>query len=133
MNNLEDLLGKIKFLGSILGAIVVLLGYLAHICKFLKPLLALIVFLGTIIIPNGLLVWLWLYVAGMNSNRIGETRVFLSLITQLTAAVSVYTFCWGKWLYPKLNPWLKGQLRNTKPSSSRQENKQKREKMPPST
>jgi hypothetical protein len=52
--------------------------------KILKPSMKLLAFLGTQIIPNGIIVWLLLYVAAKNSNRLMEPLVFLSLIAQAT-------------------------------------------------
>ena len=103
----DELLKKIGTTGGILTGIVGILGAIAAIYKFLKPLLAILVFVGTIVIPNGFLVWNWMYAATSNANRLGETQVFNWLIVQLTFFVSAYTFCWGKWFYPRLAPWLK--------------------------
>lgn len=127
MADLEDLIKKIGLVGTLLGAIVLALKYLTDIYRLLRPYLALIIFLGTIVIPNSLIVWYGLYIAAINSSRMGEAGVFFLLAAQLTAATSIYTFFWGKWFYPSLSSWLKRQFKEIKSPSAQTEETQKQD------
>lgn len=120
----DDLLKLIVALGAILAAILALLKALADLYKFLKPFFGPIVFWGSILIPHGLIIWYWMYLAAINSNRIREGQVFIWLIIQLTLLTSIYTFIWNKWIYPKLNLWLKSQLDDTQLSNTQGKHKQ---------
>lgn len=112
MDNSQDFLQQLIYVGAVLGAILVILKTLIDIYKSLKPFLGPVVVWGTIVVPYGLLIWYWMYIAVINSTRIGEKQVFISLIIQLTLLISIYTFCWGKWIYPKLKQWLEKQSIN---------------------
>lgn len=127
----QDLLQQILLYGAILAAILALLKTLADLYKFLKPFLGPIVFWGSILVPHGLIIWYWMYLAAINSNRIREGQVFIWLIIQLTLLTSIYTFIWNKWVYPKLNFWLKSHLHNSQSSKIRN-HKKKRDEIPPS-
>jgi len=85
--------------------------------RILKPSFKLLVFLGTLVVPNGVIVWLFLYRAAENPNRLAEPPVFLSLIAQATIVISLYTVIWGMWLYPRLRPLLLGQKQSVQQSS----------------
>jgi len=65
-------------------------------------------------------VWFFMYLAAENSNRIKESAVFLSLIAQSTAIISLYVFAWGAWLYPKLKPWFRNQVHSALKASQDQ-------------
>jgi membrane protein implicated in regulation of membrane protease activity len=100
--------------------------------KLRKPLWILLVLLATVVIPDGIMVWLVMYISAQNIDRVREPTVFLSLTFQLTAALSLYTVFWGLWLYPKLKPWLRPQMRNvTELSISKQTNGQEKVLQPP--
>lgn len=87
--------------------------------NLLKPLVALVLFLGTVIIPSGSIMWLLMYLVVENSNRIREPRAFLSLIVESTAAISLYVLFWGMWFYPnKLKPWVKNQMKKRNAQTS---------------
>lgn len=103
----QDLLQQILLIGAILGAILTLFKTLADLFTFLKPFLSPMVFWGSILVPQGMIVWYWMYLAAINANRIAESRVFIWLVIQLTLLISAYTFAWSKWVFPKLNRWLK--------------------------
>jgi hypothetical protein len=112
MANLRDTLEEVK---GILLVIVAILGALAALfekLKVLKPLIVCVLFLATVIVPAGSMAWFFTYLAAENSNRIKEPVVFLSLVAQSTAAVSLYAFFWGMWLYPRLKPWFRNQVRS---------------------
>jgi hypothetical protein len=55
------------------------------------------------VIPNGVIIWRFQYLAAENAARLTEPGVFLSLVGQEFALVLVYNSVWGIWLYP----WLK--------------------------
>ena len=88
-------------------------GRLAMFARFL-------VFLAILTVPNLLIIWSALYVAALNHDRLWEAGVFLALVAQVTVAVSLYTFLWGVWLYPKLRLLVKKPKRSTQGISARQ-------------
>ena len=88
-------------------------GRLAMFARFL-------VFLGILTIPNWLIIWYVLYVAALNHDRLWEAGFFLALVAQATVAVSLYTFLWGVWLYPKLRLLVKKPERSSQGISARQ-------------
>ena len=112
MTNGNDWVQIIVSTGTMFSAIAAIVGAIVALAKIrsLKPILAAIVLLATIVVPNSVLVYVWMYAATANSNRLGEAQVFIALTLQLTLFVSVYTFCWGKWFYPKLSLWLHRQI-----------------------
>ena len=123
---LEETAKVIGGIALILTAILTLFGKLGETWnkilkplwyKILKPSIKLLAFLGTQIIPNGIIVWILLYSAAGNSIRLAEPQVFLSLITQATVAVSLYAIVWGIWLCPWLRPLLVNQKRSAQQSS----------------
>jgi hypothetical protein len=93
--------------------------------KLKRPLQILLILLATVVIPDGLMVWLTMYMSAQNVDRVREPAVFLSLTFQLTAALSIYTVLWGIWLYPKLRPWLRFQMQGiTESPASKQTSSQ---------
>lgn len=94
----------------LLAAILKLIGILGKVWITIKPLVMLLVFLGTAVIPIGIIIWIVLYRAAENSNRLSEPLVFLSLVFQATALISLYTIAWGCWVCPRLWRllWKKG-------------------------
>lgn len=133
MANLRDTLEEFK---EILLIIIAILGYIAALLKkrkLLKSLMACVLFLATVIIPAGSIVWFFMYLVAENSNRINESAVFLSLVAQLTAAVSLYAFLWGMWLYPKFKPWFRDQARSILKSPEEGQAQEDEGKQKPST
>lgn len=131
MIDFQDLLQKLLLAGALLGALLAVLKYLADIYKILKPFLGPVVLWGSILVPHGMIIWYWMYLAAVNSSRIREGQVFIWLIIQLTFLTSLYTFLWGKWLYPKLKRWAKSQSNGVKSSTHQGKHGQKGEYMPP--
>jgi len=118
---LGNIVGILAAITAVLGALLALFGRLGEVRerilkptwnKLRKPLLILLILLATVVMPNGFMVWLVMYVTAQNTDRVREPTVFLSLTLELTAALSLYTIFWGLWLYPKLRPWLRPQMRN---------------------
>lgn len=126
----QDLVQQIILVGIFLGAILTILKHLADIFSILKPFLGPIFFVGSILAPHGFIIWSWMYVAAINSNRIREGQVFTSLIIQVTLLTSIYTFIWGKWFYPKLNLWLQKQLPLVHSSNAQLEPGKKKRRAP---
>jgi membrane protein implicated in regulation of membrane protease activity len=124
MSDLNDGLGNctraIIGVAALLGAITVFWDKLKEVWKkhlkppwnrLLKPLAVLVICSATIVIPVGSVVWLFLYLAAENAARITESAVFLSLVGQSTALISLYVLAWTLLLYPRLKHWLANQLR----------------------
>lgn len=123
----QDLVQQIILVGVFLGAILTILKHVANLFSILKPFLGPVFFVGSILVPHGFIIWCWMYIAAINSNRIREGQVFTSLIIQVSLLTSLYTFIWGKWFYPKLNLWLQKQLTQTHLPNVQLEHKQKKE------
>lgn len=98
MDSINELL---KNIGLILGALLAILRILWDVVKPLKSVINFLAFLGIQIIPNGFIVWFWLYHSALNANRLTEPVVFLSLAGKELLALAVYNLFWGIWLYPK--------------------------------
>ncbi len=99
MDNINELLQKI---GILLGALLTLLSALWQLVISLKPAINFLAFLGTQIIPNGFIVWFWLYHSALNANRLTEPAVFFSLAGEELLALVIYNLSWGIWLYPRI-------------------------------
>jgi hypothetical protein len=131
MANLRDALDEFN---EILLLIVAILGAIAALLKrikVLKPLIVCVLFLATVVIPAGSIAWFFMYLAAENSSRITEPAVFLSLVAQSTAAVSLYAFFWGMWLYPRLKPWFRNQVRSILKSSEEDQAQEGEDKQEP--
>ncbi len=112
-----DTLKTIRDIIEILAAIVAGVTTTWALLKRERVLLALIVASLTIIIPQGFLIWSLVHLAAENSDRLAEPAIFLRLIGWYTAFVSLYTlvwtYCWGRWVYPRLRPWHEKQHQST--------------------
>lgn len=121
MDNINDILQKI---GIFLSALATTLGALWQLVKSLKPAINFLAFLGTQIIPNGFIVWFWLYHAALNANRLTEPAVFFSLAGEELAVLVIYNFFWAFWLYPRIKFLLpKSQSKEKAPSGKKPERK----------
>lgn len=81
--------------------------------KLLKPLLKIVVFVLSLALPNGLIIGLlFRHVAFFYWKKnslefmVANPTVFLQLIILQTVLVSVYSFLWAIFLYPKLRTYL---------------------------
>lgn len=118
-----DWVQLIDAIGKVLGTLVTVLSLLVVLAR-LRSLRLLLAYLGaaaTILVPNSVLVYVWMYAATANSNRLGEAQVFVALTVQLSLFVSLYTFAWGKWIYPRLSPWLRRQATGAPPAPAPRE------------
>ena len=113
MLTLEQLLKELVIWSTILGTLLTLLKGFADIYRTLKPSFGPLFFAGSILVPQGLIIWFYLYLAATNANRIGDNLVFIYIVVQLIVFTSAYTFIWGKYFYPKLNRWLRSQPPNS--------------------
>jgi hypothetical protein len=103
IENINDLLQKILIgLTTVSGIFALLRNFFEQ----LKPCINVIAFLGTQIIPNGLIVWYLLYLSAINTHRITKPNILLLLVLQATAAIVIYNLIWGIWLYPKIKKLL---------------------------
>lgn len=108
--NIEELPEQLRDLGVILIGITaflqILVKFIELFTKFLKTIPArVMMFLSlaaSLFVPNGIIIWYYFYLVGLNSHRLSEVKFFLSMITQLTVLISLYAFVWSKWFYPKL-------------------------------
>lgn len=114
MDNINRILletgGALLGLLSIVGTVLQLLGQLQQVLEKLnqfwirvhpalkKPL----VFIAQEIIPNGIIIWIWYYVAAVNARRLAEPQVFLLLVAYTTLSIVSYNIFWRRWIYPKL-------------------------------
>jgi hypothetical protein len=135
MTTLQDIIEILKKITTLITGILALIvsilalfGKLTEVWNTIrKPLLKLLIFSGTVVAPNGIILWFFMDLAAQNHSRLGERLVFLSLVAQPTLFISLYAFCWGKWLYPWLRPLFGKQDRVAKqlPSDSHENSKQK--------
>jgi hypothetical protein len=118
LENINDVLVVVM---GLLGTMLLLTGKLQEVWnkilkplwdKILKPGLKFLGFGATLIIPSGIIMWYFLYLAAKNSNRLGEPVVLLWLIVQSTLALSAYGIIWGVWLCPKFLSFLVKQDQN---------------------
>jgi hypothetical protein len=114
MTQSNEWLQQLINIGTAVSVLVGILTGLATLTKLLRqaawtlrPVLAAATILATVAGPNLLLVWVWLYAAGENANRLSEAPVFLAITLQLALVVSAYTLIWGVWLYAPLSRWLR--------------------------
>ena len=119
INNMDGINELLQTIGVFLGALVMVLSALWKLVKSLKPAINFLAFLGTQIIPNGFIVWFWLYHSALNANRLTEPVVFLSLVGEELAALVIYNLFWGIWLYPR----IKFLLPNFSPLGAASDNK----------
>lgn len=136
MTTLQDIIVILTAVTAVIAGILKLFGKLTEawntILKpvwnmILKPLLKLLIFLGTVVVPTGIILWLFMELAAKNHSRLGEQLVFLSLVSQPTVLISLYALFWGMWLYPRLRPLFGKQDRVAKHllSDSNESSKQK--------
>ena len=110
INNLLEQLGiltiLLTFIATLLGIILKFLEIRENDADFqkyiLKPFIKLLSFIFSLVVPNGVLVSSYFYLAGLYPHRLSENFFFISLVAQLIIGVSLYAFVWGKWIYPKL-------------------------------
>jgi hypothetical protein len=126
MNDIEYAIKVLKDMGVIIGiitaavvgitglitAIAALAGKLKEVMErvlkplwkiVLWPLLRFVLISLTLIIPNTVIVWWFIYwLAEYLTPIIRNTDVFLFVVTMLAALISVYSLFWGMWLYPVL-------------------------------
>jgi hypothetical protein len=95
MTNLDNILKTLAIItaivvaiGGLLAAILEVLGKLKQVWEILKPSIKYLAFLGSQIIPNGAIMWIFLYRAAENSNRLAEPQVFLLLVGEATIVLS---------------------------------------------
>jgi len=107
-----DLEGIAKFLTAIaviIGAVTGLITAVKHFWKqikpfwdkIMKPALKFVAISLTLIIPNGIIVWYFVFRIAEDWTPIIRNRdIFLSVVAWLTVFVSAYSLLWGMWLYP---------------------------------
>lgn len=68
---------------------------------FLK-LLEFLIYGSSLVVPN-MGIGYFFYLVGTSPNLLSETKFFWIIIAQLTTGVSIYTYIWGRWIYPRLH------------------------------
>jgi hypothetical protein len=106
MENMDKITELLKKIGELLLVISGALGVLGQFFKKLMPAIKFLTFLATQIIPNGIILWGFLYIAASNADRLTEPNVFLSIVGQELALIFIFNSIWGIWLYPKLRNLL---------------------------
>lgn len=113
-NSIETLTKLLTGLGALFGAILALLGPLRGIWrKILKPISQFVIATSTLVIPNGLIIGGLLYrvaryywEAGRPEFLITNPAVLAQLVILQAGLVSLYSFLWSQWAYPRLRPWF---------------------------
>lgn len=79
----------------------------------LKPLAKLFIAIASIVIPNGFFIGWWTfyiggyyYQLGMADYIVTNPAVFWQLLAWQTALVSIYSFFWAIFLYPRIKAWF---------------------------
>ena len=130
---LEDMTASwqkwITLIGAALGVVVVALQIMDRLVPFLrwihsrivnpvwngplKPLVKLFIAIASIVIPNGLFIGFWTfyigdyyYQMGMADYIVTNPAVFWQLLAWQTALVSIYSFLWAIFLFPKVKAWF---------------------------
>ena len=75
--------------------------------KILWPLIKILTFMGTLAVPIGIIVWVFMNLAAENPGRLDEQVVVLSLVGQATVSIFLYALFWGMMLCPKIRFLLK--------------------------
>lgn len=115
MDNMDKINDLIKKIGELIIAVSSVFVALGALVKRILPVVKLLAFLATQLIPNGVIVWAYLYIAANHADRLTEPNVFLSLAGQEFAIIVIYNFIWGIWLYPALKRWLFKEKSEEKP------------------
>ncbi|MFH1633847.1 MAG: hypothetical protein ABIG63_07520 [Chloroflexota bacterium] len=132
MTNWEDIIEKWKailiLVTSFLLAAITLLATIKKLREAIRAFfgeeaIRFLVIAATVIIPNVVIAWIFMYFVATKPNRIAETTVFLQLVLQLTVIISVSTFLWGSWVYPKTKIWLQTQSQDNLQPSQEKESK----------
>ena len=105
-----DLPGKWGELATIITLITVFLVILVKLLEQLEKIQKYIptswfrafYILVSLIVPNGIMVTYFFYLAGLEPERLSEYNFYYGLIIQLVILLSLYTFAWGRWFHPRL-------------------------------
>lgn len=94
-------------IGAITGLIIAVKRFWKEIKPFwdniVKPVLKFVAIALTLILPNGIIVWYFIFrIAEDWAPIISNSDVFLPVVAWLTISVSVYSLFWGMWLYPTI-------------------------------
>jgi len=102
--------GVIAAITGLITAVAALTGQLEQMYKkvllplwrrVLWPLLKSVAILLTLVVPNGVIVWIFIYwIAEQLTSVIKNIDVFLFMVVSLTLVISIYSLFWGLWLYP---------------------------------
>jgi hypothetical protein len=106
---------------GLLTAILALIGKLVPLWKkVLRPSLKVIVAPATLIIPNGLIIGFlmhrvatYYFEAGSLDFVITNSRVFFSLVGWQALLVSLYSFFWTLFVYPRVRRWFVSEKSNS--------------------
>ena len=119
----------VTLIGAILGVVIVALQIMDRLVPFLKwiqrrmlkpvwngpvkPLVKLLIAIASIVVPNGLFIGFWTFYIGNYYFQIGmadylvtNPAVFWQLLAWQTGLVSIYSFLWAIFLYPKIKGYF---------------------------
>lgn len=93
-------------IGAIAGFILALIRLIEALKQLFerlpKQLVEFLVYAPAIVIPYFAIVWWFFYLAGLSPERLSEPGFFWAVVAQPTIGVSIYTYVWGRWIYPTL-------------------------------
>lgn len=95
---------------SFLGTLLLLIKQIDKIKKllpstwksFISLLVQRLVYMLSLVTPLAVLVWRFMYVAGLNVGRLSDPLVFYLLVAEQTVLISLYIYAWSKWISPRL-------------------------------
>lgn len=117
MENLDKITDLLKKIGEFFVVISAALVALGNFFKRLTPAIKLLALLASQVIPNGAIIWRFLYLAAENAARLTEPNIFLSMVGQELALILIYNLIWGIWLYPRLKKTWFTHKKETEPKS----------------
>jgi hypothetical protein len=122
--DLKEITAIIASLAALVGAIFGLIVYLRKLIRILKrylrkegnivvPLLKFFAASATLLIPNGIWIWLVMYWMAVYYREAGgvdfittDQVVFTLLIVSQAGSVSIYSYLWSILLYPRIRRWF---------------------------
>jgi hypothetical protein len=109
----------VALLGGIMALFKETRRFLKWIWLQLKPAIKIVLATASLILPNALIVGLlmnrfaiYYYEAGSLDLIVTNSMVFLSLVGAQACLVSLYSFFWGIFAYPRIRKWLRSPSRN---------------------
>jgi hypothetical protein len=124
--DLKDIAAVLTAATAMIAAALALFRNMVKLWNYiLWPFARVLVFLGTLAIPLGFIMWYFIDLAAANSSRLDEQVVIVSLVGQATVVVFLYALLWGVLLCPKIRFLLKWSARQRTDNDKKEEGESK--------